>query len=196
MTTKNTCFIIFFIALLKNLGLCSKFLRRGGRVGWGKGKHMSFGQKGRGRTSIILLKPPQPLPLRGPCQLDTGSFSFLGFEKVKVGLNQTKQVFLTMIKFTLKPSKNTNRWWASIGGVIERVFHAAYMYGLWKSIPGIKSWHRQREGISETFKNPWNSSSLVVTPINDTEFTSYTCIATNKMGSDQLKFILKEKGWW
>ena len=70
---------------------------------------MSFGQKGRGRTSIILLKPPQPLPLRGPCQLDTGSLSFLGFEKVKVGLNQTKQVFLTMIKFTLRPSKNTNR---------------------------------------------------------------------------------------
>lgn len=86
-----------------------QIFEKGGRVGWGKGKRMSFVQKGRDRTSIFLLKPPQPLPLRGPCQLVTRSFSFLGFEKVKVGLNQTKQVFLTMVKFTLRPSKNTNR---------------------------------------------------------------------------------------
>ena len=59
----------------------------------------------------------------------------------------------------------------------------------------VLTWHRQRDGISETFKNPWNSSSLVVTLINDTDFTSYTCIATNKMGSDQVTYILKEKGW-
>ena len=86
-----------------------QIFEKGGRVGWGKGKRMSFGQKGRDRTSIFLQKPPQPFALRGPCQLVTGSFSFLGFEKVKVGLNQMKQVFLTMIKFTLRPSKNTNR---------------------------------------------------------------------------------------
>ena len=59
----------------------------------------------------------------------------------------------------------------------------------------VLSWHRLRDGISQTFKNLWNSSSLVVTPINDTDFTSYTCIATNKLGSDQVTFILKEKGW-
>lgn len=138
MTTKNTCFIFFLLHFLKIWAWAENFWEGGGRVGWGKGKRMSFGWKGRDRTSIFLLKPPQPLPLRGPCQLVTGSFSFLGFEKVKVGLYQTKQVFLTMIKFTLRPSKNTNRWWASIGGVIERAFHAAYMYSLWKSIPGIK----------------------------------------------------------
>ena len=43
-----------------------------------------------------------------------------------------------------------------------------------------RRWHRLRDGISQKFKNLWNSRSLVVTPINDTDFTSYTCIATNK----------------
>lgn len=138
MTTKNTCFIFFFIALLKNLGLSRKFLRRGEGLGGVKANAWALAERAGTGQVFFLLKPPQPLPLRGPCQLVTGSFSFLGFEKVKVGLYQTKQVFLTMIKFTLRPSKNTNRWWASIGGVIERAFHAAYMYSLWKSIPGIK----------------------------------------------------------
>ena len=86
MTTKNTCFIIFFLLHLLKIWACAANFREGGgggRVGWGKGERMSFGQKSRGGTSIFLLKPPQPLPpLRGPCQLDTRSF-FLKWAQIK-----------------------------------------------------------------------------------------------------------------
>ena len=57
------------------------------------------------------------------------------------------------------------------------------------------TWRKQEREISRrSYKNTWNSSALIVTPVNDGDFTSYVCIVKNQIGLDSVTFTLKEKG--
>ena len=56
------------------------------------------------------------------------------------------------------------------------------------------TWHTNGGEIRQGFNNTWNSSSLIVTPVNDGDFTSYFCTARNRIGLDSVTFMLKEKG--
>ena len=56
------------------------------------------------------------------------------------------------------------------------------------------TWHKSGEKISVGFNSTWNSSTLTVTPVNDDDFTSYVCTASNSLGSDFRTFVLQEKG--
>ena len=55
------------------------------------------------------------------------------------------------------------------------------------------TWHTQGAEIKQGSYTS-NSSSLVVTPINDGDFTSYVCIANNEIGIDSVTFMVNEKG--
>lgn len=55
------------------------------------------------------------------------------------------------------------------------------------------TWHTQGGEIKQGSYTS-NSSSLVVTPINDGDFTSYVCIANNEIGIDSVTFMVNEKG--
>ena len=85
MTTKNTCFIIFFLLHLLKIWACAANFREGGGggEGWvGQGRTHELWPKEQGRDKYFFTKAPQPLPLRGPCQLDTWSF-FLKWAQIK-----------------------------------------------------------------------------------------------------------------
>ena len=55
------------------------------------------------------------------------------------------------------------------------------------------TWKKQRYKISVGFNSTWNSSTLMVTPVEDDDFTSYVCIAKNKLGWDSATFILQKE---
>ena len=55
-------------------------------------------------------------------------------------------------------------------------------------------WHKSHKRISEGFNSTWNSSTLMVTPITDDDFTRYVCTAENRVGWDAHTFLLHKKG--
>ncbi|PFX22131.1 Hemicentin-2 [Stylophora pistillata] len=57
------------------------------------------------------------------------------------------------------------------------------------------TWHTQGGEIKQGVSNTLNSSSLIVTPRNDSDFTSYMCIAKNGIGFDSVTFMLNEKAF-
>ncbi|CAH3168761.1 unnamed protein product, partial [Pocillopora meandrina] len=56
------------------------------------------------------------------------------------------------------------------------------------------TWYTHDGEITQGFSHTSNSSSLIVTPINDRDFTSYICLASNKIAVDSVMFTLHEKG--
>nr|XP_058941782.1 fibroblast growth factor receptor 3-like [Pocillopora verrucosa] len=56
------------------------------------------------------------------------------------------------------------------------------------------TWYTHDGEITQGFSHTSNSSSLIVTPINERDFTSYICLATNKIANDSVTFTLHEKG--
>ena len=112
-------FYYFFLLHFLKIWACAAHFWEGGEGLGGERQTHELWPKEQGRDKYFFTKAPSAPPSAWSLSI---RYSIILF---KVGLNQTKQVFLTMIKFTFRPSRNIYRWWASIGGVIERAFHAA-----------------------------------------------------------------------